>query len=71
MRYRELTRRLRELGCEYVRSGHGSHRIWWNPQKSLYTTIPDWGSRDLKTGLVRAILRDLDISPNEFYQDRR
>jgi len=71
MKYRELIKRLRVLECEYVWSGRGSHRIWWNPQNRRYTTIPDWGSRDLKPGLVRAVLRDLDISPDEFYQRRR
>jgi len=66
MKYRELAKRLRKLGCEYLRPGHGSHRIWWNPQNGRYTTIPDWGGRDLKPGTLRTILRDLGIDPQEF-----
>ncbi len=61
MKYRELTKRLRELGCEFVRNGAGSHRIWWNPANDRYTTIPDWGSQDLKTGTLRRILADLGV----------
>ncbi|RLC64451.1 MAG: type II toxin-antitoxin system HicA family toxin [Chloroflexi bacterium] len=66
MRYRELAKRLRDLGCEYVRPGAGSHRIWWNPALDRYTTIPDWGHKDIKPGTLRRILRDLGISRREF-----
>ncbi|MCX7840243.1 MAG: type II toxin-antitoxin system HicA family toxin [Anaerolineae bacterium] len=62
MKYRELTKRLRDLGCEFVRNGAGSHRIWRNPANGKYTTIPDWGSKDLKTGMLRAILSDLGLT---------
>ncbi len=66
MRYRELAKRLTNLGCEYVRPGAGSHRIWRNPALDRYTTIPDWGHRDIKPGTLRRILRDLGISRREF-----
>jgi mRNA interferase HicA len=66
VKYREVTKRLRELGCEYVRPGAGSHHIWWNPAQDRYTTIPDWGSKDIKPGTLRRIIRDLGISRQEF-----
>jgi len=62
MKYRELTKRLRDLGCEFVRNGAGAHRIWWNPAIERYTTIPDWGSKELKLGTLRRILADLGLS---------
>ncbi len=62
MKYRELTKRLRKLGCEFVRNGAGSHRIWWNPVNGHYTTIPDWRNKDLKTGTLRSILSDLGFT---------
>ena len=31
MRYRELVKKLRRLGCEFVRRAGGSHEIWYNP----------------------------------------
>ncbi|MDE0236723.1 MAG: type II toxin-antitoxin system HicA family toxin [bacterium] len=31
MTYRELTRKLRSLGCEFDRQSRGSHEIWRNP----------------------------------------
>jgi predicted RNA binding protein YcfA (HicA-like mRNA interferase family) len=64
MKYRELSKRLRELGCEFVRNGVGSHRIWWNPGNDRYTTIPDWGAKDLAPGTVRKIVSDLGFGPD-------
>jgi len=66
MRYRELAKRLRQLGCEEVRSGKGSHRIWYNPKTGKTATVPDWGPRDLAPGTVRAILRELGIARKDF-----
>ncbi len=65
MKYRELTKRLREQGCEFVRNGAGSHRIWWNPTNEQYTTIPDWGPKDLMPGTLRRILADLGLSVSD------
>ncbi len=61
MNYRELTRKLRALGCEFDRQGQGSHEIWVNPANDEETTIPNWGSRDLRPGTIAAIRRDFDL----------
>ncbi len=66
MRYRELARRLRRLGCQELRSGKGSHHIWYNPSTGKVASVPDWGSKDLAPGTVRAILRELGISRQDF-----
>ena len=66
MRYRELTRRLRRLGCELDRRARGDHEIWIRPSTGGRTTIPNWGNRDLKIGTVSTILRDLGVSRQEF-----
>lgn len=66
MRYRELTRKLRRLGCEMDRRARGDHEIWIRAMTHGRTTIPNWGSRDLKPGTVHTILRDLGISRDEF-----
>lgn len=69
MNYRELTRRLRKLGCDFVRQGPGSHEIWWNPIERRFTTIPRHGSKDLPIGTLRAILRDLNVSPEKLKEE--
>jgi len=66
MRYRELAKRLRDLGCEEVGVAKGSHRKWHNPVNSKITVAPDWGSKDLAPGTVRAIIRELGISREDF-----
>ncbi|MCH7605589.1 MAG: type II toxin-antitoxin system HicA family toxin [Chloroflexi bacterium] len=50
MNYRELTRKLRRLDCEFDRRAKGDHEIWLNISTHARTTIPNWGSRDLKAG---------------------
>ncbi len=55
MRYREIKRKLREI----PRQAGGSHHKWHNPITNAITPIPDWGTKDLKIGTVRAIVRQL------------
>ena len=67
MNYKDLTRKLRILGChEIPRRGGGSHRKWINPSAGKGTTVPDWGSRDLKEGTIKAMLRQLGIDREDF-----
>jgi predicted RNA binding protein YcfA (HicA-like mRNA interferase family) len=62
MKYREVARRLKALECqELPRRGKGSHRIWINPANGQIAPVPDWGSKDLKLGTLRAIIRQLDL----------
>ena len=65
MNYREFTKKLSAIGCrEIVRRGGGSHRKWFNPTTERGTTIPDWGQKDLKTGTISAVCRQLGIDRN-------
>ena len=66
MTYRELTRKLRRLGCAFERQAGGSHEIWVNPANNQETTIPRHANRDLATGTVHGIRRDLGITRQEF-----
>ena len=66
MRYRQIAKRLRQLGCRETRGGKGSHRIWHNPTTGKVASVPDWGSKDLAPGTVRAVIRELGISRREF-----
>jgi len=67
MKYREVERRLKALGCvEVPRRGGGSHRKWSNPASGRATVLPDWGAKDLRTGTVRAAIRQLGLGWEEF-----
>ncbi|MDY7051967.1 MULTISPECIES: type II toxin-antitoxin system HicA family toxin [Limnospira] len=67
MKYREVARKLKALGCqELPRRGGGSHRKWLNPNTGQASVLPDWGSRDLKIGTLRSALRQLGIDWDVF-----
>ncbi|MHB1941834.1 MAG: type II toxin-antitoxin system HicA family toxin [Acidiferrobacteraceae bacterium] len=64
-RYRDLIRRLKQLGFEFNRQAAGSHEIWCNPATRRYTTIPNHPG-DLPEGTLRAILKQAGVAPEEF-----
>lgn len=64
MTYRELTRKLRRLGCELYRQAAGSHEIWWCPRTGRRATIPRHKG-DIPAGTLRRILRDLELTEQE------
>ena len=67
MIYREVARKLRRLGCqELPRRGGGSHRKWYNTAMNRGTTIPDWGSKDLKVGTLHAAVDQLGLTWKDF-----
>jgi len=67
MKYREAAKILRKLGCrELPRSGGGSHRKWYNQATDKATVLPDWGSKDLKQGTLRAAVKNLGIEWKDF-----
>jgi len=67
MRYRDVARKLRKLGCEELpRRGGGSHRKWHNPATDGFAPLPDWGGKDLKLGTVRGVIRLLGLDWEEF-----
>jgi mRNA interferase HicA len=55
------------LGCkELPRRSGGSHRKWYNPATDRIAPVPDWGSKDLKIGTLRHIIRQLDLDWDAF-----
>ena len=66
MTYRELARKLTRLGCVFDWQAGGSHEIWVNPANNRETTVPRHANRDLATGTVHGIRRDLGIDRHDF-----
>jgi len=67
VKYRDVARKLRALGCrEIPRKSGGSHRKWSHPASGRTTVLPDWGAKDLKLGTVRAIVRQLGLEWEQF-----
>jgi len=72
VKYREIAKRLRELNCEELpRRGGGSHRKWLNPMNGQATVLPDHGGKDLKLGTLRAVVRQLGIEWDLFFEEKK
>jgi len=69
MKYREVVKKLRALGCEeFPRKSSGSHRVWYNPASDSLASVPDWGRKDLKIGTLHAIIRQLGLDWKDFQE---
>lgn len=64
-KYREIIKRLKQLGFMFDRQAAGSHEIWFNPSSNRYTTIPNHPG-DMPEGTLRAILKQSGIEAGEF-----
>jgi predicted RNA binding protein YcfA (HicA-like mRNA interferase family) len=64
-KYRQIVKRLKQLGFEFDRQAAGSHEIWYNPTTNCYTTLPNHPG-DMPEGTLRAILKQAGITPDEF-----
>lgn len=67
MRYREVEKKLKKLGCFEISSKTGgSHRKWINPETGAGAPVPDWGSKDLKPGTLRSAVKQLGLTWDKF-----
>jgi predicted RNA binding protein YcfA (HicA-like mRNA interferase family) len=61
---RELIRALEPMGFRLLRKSKGSHWQFEHPD-GRRTTVPVHKGRDIGPGLLRKILRDIELSPRE------
>jgi len=66
--YREVTRRLRKLGFRFYRQGKGSHELWVRDSDGRVVPVPHYRGKNIRKGTVRAIIRELGASAEEFMQ---
>ncbi|MBM4461146.1 MAG: type II toxin-antitoxin system HicA family toxin [Chloroflexi bacterium] len=64
--YQEVTRRLRKLGFRLYRHGKGSHEVWVRDTDGRVIPVPHHGSKAIRTGTMRAIIRETGLSVEEF-----
>ena len=68
-RYREIVKRLKQMGFEFDRQAAGSHELWFNPETRRYTTIPNHPG-DMPEGTLRAILKQAGVDAEVFLQKK-
>ena len=64
--YREVTRRLRKLGFRFYRQGKGSHELWVRDTDGRVVPVPHHQGKSIRKGTVRAIIREVGVSVDEF-----
>jgi predicted RNA binding protein YcfA (HicA-like mRNA interferase family) len=64
MKYKELFKILEDDGWKSVRQS-GSHVVMRHPTKREQLTVPNHGSKEVKTGLLKAILKQAGIKTNK------
>ena len=62
--FKTMDKLLRRLGFAAVRQ-KGSHVFYRHPDGRT-TTLPNHGNRDIARPLMREILREISLSPDEF-----
>lgn len=68
LRAREVISILRALGFEEVRQ-RGSHKQFRHADGRT-TTVPVHGGRDISPALLRQIIKDVGVTPEEFLRHR-
>lgn len=63
---RTLEKLVLYLGFEIKRQ-RGSHVFYRHPD-GRYTTIPHHGNKDISRSLLRAIIREINLTPEEFIE---
>lgn len=66
--YRDITRRLRKLDFRFYRQGKGSHELWVRDSDGLVIPVPHYRGKNIRKGTVRAIIREIGVSVDEFMQ---
>ncbi len=62
--FKEMERLLLRLGFEFIRQ-KGSHVFYRHPDGRT-TTLPKHPGKDLARPLIREILREIELTPEEF-----
>jgi predicted RNA binding protein YcfA (HicA-like mRNA interferase family) len=64
---RQVIAALEKIGFIEVRQ-RGSHKQFRHPDKRQ-TTVPDHSGRDISPALLRQIVKDIGLTPEEFLQN--
>lgn len=67
---KRMVKILLKIGFKLIRS-KGSHHFFFNEKENKTATIPIHKNEDLSIGLLKEILRDIDLSVEEYDKLRR
>ncbi|MBL1210720.1 type II toxin-antitoxin system HicA family toxin [Geminocystis sp. GBBB08] len=64
--YLEVTNRLKFFGFRFYRQGKGSHELWVRDNDGLVIPVPHHQGKTIRKGTIRAIIREINITVEEF-----
>jgi predicted RNA binding protein YcfA (HicA-like mRNA interferase family) len=66
--YHQLTTRLKKFGFRFYRHGKGSHELWVRDEDGLAVPVPHHKGKSIRKGTVKAIIKEIGTTVNEFYK---
>lgn len=67
LKARDIESALKKLGFRPTEQ-KGSHAMWEHPD-GRFTAVPRHGGEDISRGLLRRILKEIELSPEEFAEN--
>ena len=64
LKYREVIKKLRNLGFVFRRATGGSHEIWWNEKTKKTCVVPH--HHEIKSGTLKSIIIQAGITAEDF-----
>jgi predicted RNA binding protein YcfA (HicA-like mRNA interferase family) len=66
IKYRQISQKLKKLWYIFYREWKWSHELWINKALNRVIPLPKHSSKDFKIWTLRAIIRELGITVEEF-----
>ena len=66
--YQEVTKRLQRFGFRLYRHGKGSHELWVRDLDGRVVPVPHHKGKKIRKGTIRAIIREVGVSVEEFME---
>ncbi len=57
MKYNELHKKLREIGCYDTEKERAGHPLWYSPRTGKYFTTSRHGSEEVAPGTLNSIMK--------------
>ncbi|MBR5076999.1 MAG: type II toxin-antitoxin system HicA family toxin [Bacteroidales bacterium] len=61
MKYSELEKKLKGMGCYLIRSEQGGHPLWYSPRTGKTFQMSHHGRKEVAAGTLRKIKRDAGL----------
>ena len=61
MKYSELERKLRQIGCYYTGTNKSGHPQWYSPKTGKHFRLSHHHSVEVKPGTLRSIMKDAGL----------